>query len=97
MAQQPKLRRLANRKYQCNDIPALRTWLESQGYKFYGQHGNNEYGRFSHQETYAQAGENSYSNGYIQVLTNGEIYSPDPYAWHLLDALVDDNLRERAV
>ena len=97
MAQQPKLRRLANRKYQCNDISELHIWLESQGYIFYGQHAYDEYGRFSHQETYAQAGESSYSNGYIQVLTNGEIYTPDPHAWHLLESLVDDNLRERMV
>jgi hypothetical protein len=97
MAQQPKLKRLANRKYQSNDVPALHTWLESQGYVFYGKHAYNEYGRFSHQEAHAQAGESSYSNGYIQVLTNGEIYTPDPHAWHLLDALVDDEARERAV
>ena len=77
MTQQPKLKRLANRKYQCDDIPALHRWLESQGYIFYGQHADDEYGRFSHQEAQAQAGEKSYSNGYIQVLTNGEIlYRP---------------------
>ena len=97
MVQQPKLLRLANRKYQCNDIPALHRWLESQSYIFYGQHAYDEYGRFSHQETHAQAGERSYSNGYIQVLANGEIYTPDPHALHLLDSLVDDNLRERMV
>jgi hypothetical protein len=97
MPPQPKLKRLAHRKYQCNDVPALHTWLESQGYAFYGKHAYNEYGRFSHQEAYTQAGESSYSNGYIQVLTNGEIYSPDPHAWRLLDTLVDDNLRERTV
>jgi len=97
MVQQPTLKRLANRKYQSNDIPALHAWLESQGYVFYGPHGYDEYGRFSHQETYAQAGERSYSNGYIQVLTNGEIYTPDPYAWRLLDSLVDDTLHERTV
>ena len=97
MTQQPKLKRLANRKYQCDDVPALHTWLESQGYTFYGRHAYSEYGRFSHQETHVQAGESSYSNGYIQVLTNGEIYTPDPHAWHLLDSLVDDNLRERTV
>jgi hypothetical protein len=97
MAQQPTLKRLANRKYQSNDIPALHAWLEAQGYVFYGPHGYNEYGRFSHQETHGQAGERSYSNGYIQVLTNGEIYTPDPHAWRLLDSLVDDTLRERTV
>jgi hypothetical protein len=97
MMQQPKLKRLANRKYQCDDIPALHTWLESQGYVFYGQHALDEYGRFSHQETHAQAGESSYSNGYIQVMTTGEIYTPDPHAWRLLDSLVDDNPRERAI
>jgi len=95
MAQQPTLKRLAHRKYQCNDIPALHTWLEAQGYTFYGRHGYNEYGRFSHQEAHTQDGESAYSNGYIQVLTTGEIYSPDPHAWGLLDTLVDDNLRER--
>jgi len=97
MAQQPKLKQLANRKYQCDDIPALHSWLEAQNYTFYGQHAGGEYGRFSHQEGHEQAGESSYSNGYIQVLNNGEIYSPDPHAWQLLDALVDDNLRERAI
>jgi len=97
MAQQPTLKRLAHRKYQCDDILALHTWLEAQGYVFYGKHAGDEYGRFSHQESYMLAGKRLYSNGYIQVLTNGEIYSPDPHAWHLLDTLVDDNLRERAV
>ena len=97
MTQQPKLKRLANRKYQSNDVLELHAWLESQGYVFYGKHAHNEYGRFSHQEAHAQAGESSYSNGYIQVLTNGEIYSPDPHAWRLLDSLVEDNLREREV
>ena len=97
MTQQPKLKQLANRKYQCDDIPALHTWLESQDYTFYGQHAGDEYGRFSHQEAHAQAGESSYSNGYIQVLNNGEIYSPDPHAWQLLDPLVDDNAREQSV
>ena len=96
MAQQPKLGRLANRKYQCNDISELHTWLESQGYIFYGQHAYDEYGRFSHQETYVQAGERSYSNGYIQVMATGEIYSPDPHAWQLLDALVEDDMRDQA-
>src|SRR6478672_6729834 len=97
MTQQPKLKRLANRKYLSNDIPAFHTWLESQGYVFYGPHAYDEYGRFSHQETHAQDGESSYSNGYIQVLNTGEIYTPDPYAWHLLDTLVDDTVRERTV
>ena len=97
MTQQPKLKRLANRKYQCDDVPALHTWLESQGYIFYGQHALDEYGRFSHQETHSQAGESWYSNGYIQVMTTGEIYTPDPHAWRLLDSLVDNNERERAV
>ena len=97
MAQQPKLKRLANRKYQTNDVPALHAWLESQGYVFYGKHGYDEYGRFSHQEAHTQSGERSYSNGYIQVFANGEIYSPDPHAWRLLDSLVDDTLHEREV
>jgi hypothetical protein len=97
MTQHPTLKRLANRKYQTNDIPALHRWLESQGYVFYGRHAYDEYGRFSHQESHTQAGERTYSNGYIQVLTNGEIYSPDPHAWRLLDTLVNDNLHERAV
>ena len=97
MTQQPKLKRLANRRYHSNDIPALHTWLEAHGYKFYGQHASYEYGRFSHQEAQAQACETSYSNGYIQVLTTGEIYTPDPHAWPLLDSLVDDNLQERTV
>jgi hypothetical protein len=95
MTRQPKLKQLANRKYHCDDIPALHSWLEAQHYTFYGQHAGDEYGRFSHQE--AHAGEGLYSNGYIQVLNNGEIYSPDPHAWQLLDALVDDNLHERSV
>ena len=97
MTQQPKLKRLANRKYRSDDIPSLHRWLESQGYTFYGQHEDDEYGRFSHQEAQTQAGERSYSNGYIQVLTSGEIYTPDPHAWRLLDSLVDDKLRERTI
>ena len=97
MAQQPKLKRLAKRKYQCDDIAALHTWLESKGYQFYGRHALDEYGRFSHQETQTQSGHKTYSNGYIQVMTTGEIYTPDPYAWQLLDALLDDDLRERTV
>jgi hypothetical protein len=96
MAQRPRLKQLANRRYQCDDIPALHAWLESQEYTFYGQHASDEYGRFSHQEARARAGEKSYSNGYIQVLSNGEIYSPDPHAWQLLDALVEDEVRERS-
>jgi hypothetical protein len=95
MAQQPKLKRLANRKYQCSDISALHAWLESQGYVFYGRHGYDEYGRLSHQEAHDNAGDRSYSKCYIQVLTTGEIYTPDPHAWRLLDALADDTLRER--
>ena len=78
------------------EYPMVR-WLEANGYAFYGSHAADEYGRFSHQEKHTQAGETSYSNGYIQVLNSGEIYSPDPHAWGLLDPLVDDNLRERAV
>lgn len=97
MTQQLKLKRLANRKYQCDDIGALHTWLESQGYEFYGRHALDEYGRFSHQETFSHAGQKSYSNGYIQVLTTGEIYTPDPHAWHLLDSLLEEDLRERSV
>jgi hypothetical protein len=97
MTQQPKLKRLANRKYQCDDIAALHAWLEAQGYDFYGRHAMEEYGRFSHQEAHDQGNQRSFSNGYIQILNNGEIYSPDPHAWHLLDMLVDDGLHERSV
>ena len=97
MAQQPKLKRLANRKYRCDDIAALHTWLESKGYEFYGRHALDEYGRFSHQQAYDQAGKKTYSNGYIQVMASGEIYTPDPYAWQLLDSLLEDQLRERSV
>jgi hypothetical protein len=97
MTQQPKLKRLANRKYQCHDIPALHSWLEANGYAFYGLHAPDEYGRFSHQEKDTQAGESSYSNGYIQVMSSGEIYTPDPHSWQLLDTLVDDDLQERAI
>jgi hypothetical protein len=97
MTQQPKLKRLANRKYQCDDIAALHTWLEAEGYEFYGRHALDEYGRFSHQETHEQAGQRSFSNGYIQVMTTGEIYTPDPHSWQLLDSLVEDDLRERSV
>lgn len=96
MTQQPKLTRLANRKYKCEDIAALHGWLESQGYRFYGQHEPEEYGRFSHQEAHAQAGETLYSNGYIQILANGEVYTPDPHSWQLLDGLVNDDLAERS-
>jgi len=97
MTQQPKLTRLANRKYQSDDIPTLHSWLEANGYAFYGAHADDEYGRFSHQEMHEQDGQRLYSNGYIQILANGEIYSPDPHAWALLDALVDDDVNERVV
>jgi hypothetical protein len=97
MTQQPTLKRLAHRKYQCDDIAALHSWLESRGYQFYGQHALDEYGRFSHQECHEQAGQKTYSNGYIQVMASGEIYTPDPNAWQLLDSLLDDQLRERSV
>ena len=97
MAAKPKLKRLANRKYQCDDIAALHAWLESKGYEFYGPHALDEYGRFSHQETHIQSGQKTYSNGYIQVRTSGEIYTPDPYAWDVLDSLLDDDLQERSV
>jgi hypothetical protein len=96
MMQQPKLKQLAHRKYQSDDIPTLHKWLEANGYSFYGSHGADEYGRFSHQEMHVQADQKSYSNGYIQVLATGEIYTPDPHAWHLLDALVVDDRRDRA-
>lgn len=94
MTQQPKLMRLAHRKYQCADIPILHSWLEANGYVFYGSHADDEYGRFSHQEKHSQADQSSYSNGYIQVLATGEIYSPDPHAWPLLDGLVGDDSDE---
>ena len=96
MTQQPKLKRLANRKYQCDDIATLHTWLEAEGYAFYGPHASDEYGRFSHQEAHEEEGRRSFSNGYVQVLSSGEIYSPDPHTWELLDALVDEQVRERS-
>jgi hypothetical protein len=94
MMQQPKLTRLANRKYQSDDIPKLHSWLEDNGYRFYGAHAADEYGRFSHQEKHVQAGQSSFSNGYIQVLATGEIYTPDPHSWQLLDSLVKENVPE---
>jgi hypothetical protein len=97
MTQRPKLKRLANRKYQCDDIATLHAWLEAQGYQFYGPHAIDEYGRFSHQEVRSEGGQRSFSNGYIQILNNGEIYTPDPHAWRLLDTLLEDGLHERAV
>ncbi len=96
MTQQPKLARLANRKYQSDDIPALHGWLEANGYEFYGQQASDEYGRFSHQEMHEQDDQSLYSNGYIQILATGEVYSPDPHAWPLLDALVNDDVTEQA-
>ena len=95
--QTPKLARLAHRKYQCDDITAFHSWLEIHGYQFYGQHSPEEYGRFSHQEAHDHGDQRSFSNGYIQVMATGEIYSPDPHAWSLLDSLLDDELRERPV
>jgi hypothetical protein len=97
MTQQPKLKRLANRRYQCGDIASLHAWLEAQGYEFYGRHATDEYGRFSHQETHSQGGHRSFSNGYIQIRKTGEIYTPDPHAWSLLDSLAEEGLRERSV
>jgi len=95
--QMPKLKRLAHRKYQCDDIPAFHSWLEIHGYQFYGQHSPGEYGRFSHHEVHGHGDQRSFSNGYIQVMDSGEIYTPDPHAWSLLDSLLDDELRERSV
>jgi hypothetical protein len=97
MMQQPKLKRLANRRYQCDDIATLHTWLEAQGYEFYGRHAMDEYGRFSHQEAHSQGDQRSFSNGYIQILNNGEVYTPDPHGWRLLDELVEGGLSEREV
>jgi hypothetical protein len=97
MTQQPKLRRLANRKYHCHDVPVLHSWLETNGYVFYGPHAADEYGRFSHQEKHTEGDRSTYSNGYIQILNSGEIYTPDPHSYQLLDTLVDDDLQERAI
>ena len=98
MTQQPtpQLKRLAHRSYQCGDIAAFHRWLETNGYQFYGQHNPGEYGRFSHHETLGQGDQRIFSNGYIVVMTNGEVYTPEPFAWELLDTLVnEDDLGER--
>ena len=93
---EPQLTRQAERRYHCSDIPALHEWLEAHGYQFYGQHNPDEYGRFSHQEAHDQGGQRAFVHSFIQVLNNGEVYSPDPSARSLLDSLLANMQRERS-
>jgi hypothetical protein len=95
--QQPRLRFLSNRKYHCDDIPALHRWLEAHGYQYYGQFDPGEYGRFSCQDTHDLGDRRSYVHSFIQVWANGEIYAPDPHAHHLLNTLLTDDPLERTV
>ena len=93
----PQLQLLARDKYECADLPALHHWLEAHGYRYYGHHAANEYGRFACQETHAGNGNPSYVHSYIQVLATGELYAPDPHARELLAPLVIDVEDERAM
>jgi hypothetical protein len=90
-----QLQFLAKDKYRCADLPALHDWLEAHGYRYYGRHAPNEYGRFACQETHDVSGRRSYVHSYIQVLATGEIYAPDPYARDLLAPLLNDAEHER--
>jgi len=85
----PRLTSVAADTYRCADIPALHRWLEARGYTFYGQHYPGEYGRFSCQEQHEQAGRKAFVHSYIQVLSTGEVFAPDPHARDLLAALVE--------
>jgi hypothetical protein len=91
----PYLTRQSNRKYHCDDIPALHHWLEARGYRFYGRHDSGEYGRFSLQEAHDLGDRREYVHSYIQVIDTGDVYSPDPHACELLDELASDRERER--
>jgi hypothetical protein len=92
----PTVTRLQNRKYHCADIPTLHSWLESQGYHFYGQHDPGEYGRFSMQEAHDVDDQRTFVHSFIQVFDTGEVYSPDPLACELLDTLAGEDERERS-
>ena len=91
----PQLQVLAKDKYQCADLPALHQWLEAHGYRYYGHHAPNEYGRFACQETHSGGDRPSYVHSYIQVLATGEIFAPGPHARDLLAPLLINTERER--
>jgi hypothetical protein len=93
----PQLQLLAKDKYLCANLPALHEWLEAHGYRYYGHHASNEYGRFACQEAYVGDDSPSYVHSYIQVLATGELYAPGPHARDLLAPLVIDTVRERMV
>src|SRR4029079_14554186 len=93
----PQLQLLAKDKYQCADLSMLHQWLEAHGYRYYGHHAANEYGRFACQETHTRAGNPSYIHSYIQVLATGELYAPDPHPRDLLPPLVIDAQRQRSM
>jgi hypothetical protein len=93
----PQLRVLAKDKYGCADLDALHQWLEAHGYRYYGHHAADEYGRFACQETHEGDGSPSYVHSYIQVMATGELYAPDPHARDLLAPLVIETERERTV
>jgi hypothetical protein len=92
-----ELQFLAKDKYRCADLAALHRWLEAHGYRYYGRHAPNEYGRFACQETHDAGDHRSYVHSYIQVLATGEVYAPDAHARDLLAPLVIDAERERMV
>jgi hypothetical protein len=92
----PQLQLLAKDKYRCSDLPALHHWLEAHGYRYYGHHAPNEYGRFARQETLMKDQSPSYIHSYIQVLATGELFAPDPHARELLAPLVADKEREHS-
>ena len=91
---QPRLTRVASRKYHCHDLAALHGWLEAQGYRFYGQHNPGEYGRFSLQHAEDRGDRQYYVHSFIQVFEDGQIYSPDPQACEMLDRLAGAQERE---
>jgi hypothetical protein len=94
-APKPQLYTLARDKYRCDDLSALHSWLEAHGYRYYGHHAPNEYGRFACQETHDTGDQRWYVHSYIQVLATGELFAPDPHARDLLAPLVSDAGRER--
>jgi hypothetical protein len=93
----PQLQFVAKDKYCCVDLPALHRWLEAHGYRYYGHHAPNEYGRFACQETHDCDDGRTYVHSYIQVLATGELFAPGPHARDLLAPLVVDQERERTV
>ena len=90
----PQLTLLGTDKYSCDDVKMFHTWIETQGYTYYGEHEPGEYGRFSLQVQHQHDGGPVHVHSYIQVFVNGEVFAPDPDARKLLKPLVVGEQRE---